>query len=58
MEEWILESKKSENIINSIYFTELVLVISIQFLTSTTLRSVVTSMYRPITIIDEILLLS
>ncbi|GAA0812490.1 hypothetical protein FC33_GL000886 [Ligilactobacillus aviarius subsp. aviarius DSM 20655] len=58
MGELILESKRRENIINLIYFTGLILVISIQFLTSTTLGSVVTSMYRPITITGEILLLS
>lgn len=52
-----MQSKRKENITNLIYFTGLLLAISIQFLMSTTLGSNLGAVYRPIMIVAEGLLL-
>lgn len=52
-----MQSKRKENITNLIYFTGLLLAISIQFLMSTTLGSNLGTVYRPIMIVAEGLLL-
>lgn len=50
-----LNSKRKENITNLIYFTGLLLIISVKFLMNTSLSATIGSLYRPVTIAAEIL---
>lgn len=50
-----MNSKRKENITNLIYFTGLLLIISVKFLMNTSLNAMIGSLYRPVTIAAEIL---
>ena len=49
-----MDSKRKENIANLIYFTGLLLIISVKFLMNTSLSGMIEPLYRPITITAEI----